>query len=280
MTTALNELVREGKRALKSILPRPVLNWREAQYYEKYGEVELHVLEFLCDPARDSIDVGANDGCYVHFLKKYSRRVYAFEPLPVLAEALRCKFPNDVVVKQMALSRAPGTAELHMPLIDGVLVTGCSTISQRAVAFYPGHQAISVPTEALDNVYSGDVGFIKIDVEGHEDAVLDGARKTMARCSPTAIVEVLEHLSPGGNQRIGDYFRSLGYSGYFIYRRELLPLEAFDAAAMQKEEDSPPLAASLATHDRFGNYVYNFIFLPRGEPAATLDRIRTRLLEL
>lgn len=280
MAAALNELVREGKRAIKSILPQPVRNWREAQYYEKYGEVELHVLEFLCDPARDSIDVGANDGCYVHFLKKYSRRVHAFEPLPVLAETLRRKFPHDVVVKQIALSRGPGTAELRMPLIDGMLVTGCSTISERAVAFYPGHQAMSVATDALDNIYSGEVGFIKIDVEGYEDAVLDGARKTMARCNPTVIVEVLEHLSPGGPQRISDYFHSLGYSGYFIYQRELLPLEAFDVAAMQKEEDSPALAASLETRDRFPKYVYNFIYLPRGEPAATVDRIRARLLEL
>jgi len=280
MATALNELVREGKRAIKSILPQPVLNWREVQYYEKYGEIELHILEFLCDPARDAIDVGANDGCYVHFLKKYSRRVYAFEPLPILAEALRRKFPHDVVVKQVALSRAPGSAELRMPVIDGMLVTGCSTISQRAADFYPAHQAISVPMDALDNIYSGDVGIMKIDVEGHEEAVLDGARKTIARCSPTVIVEVLEHLSPGGNQRVTEYFRSLGYSGYFIWRRELLPLEAFDGATMQRGEDSPAVAASLESRDRFGSYVYNFIFLPRSEPKATLDRIRARLLEL
>jgi FkbM family methyltransferase len=280
MATALNELVREGKRAIKSILPQPLLNWREVQYFEKYGEIELHILEFLCDPARDAIDIGANDGCYVHFLKRYSRRVYAFEPQPILTERLRRKFPHDVVVKQIALSRAPGTAELRMPLVDGLLVTGCSTISHHAAATYPAHQAISVPTDALDNIYSGDVGIIKIDVEGYEDAVLDGARKTIARCNPTVIVEVMEHLSPGGYQRVSEYFRTLGYRGYFIWGREFLPLEAFDCAAMQRNEDKPSLAARLETHDRFPSYVYNFIFLPQGEPAATLDRIRTRLLQL
>ena len=55
MATALNELVREGKRAIKSILPQPVLNWREVQYYEKYGEIELHILEFLCDECETAL---------------------------------------------------------------------------------------------------------------------------------------------------------------------------------------------------------------------------------
>ena len=280
MATALNDLVREGKRAIRSILPQPVLNWREVQYYEKYGEVELRLLEFLCDPARDAIDIGAHDGEYVHFLRKYSRRTYAFEPLPILAETLRRKFPQDVVVKQLALSRAPGTAELRMPLIDGSLVPGCSTMSQSAAETYPSHQAIKVSTDTLDNVYGGNVGIIKIDVEGHEEAVLDGARKTIARNSPAVIVELLEHLSPGGCRRVGEYFRAIGYSGYFVRRRELLPLAAFDPASMQNQEDSPPLVASLDTRERFSGYVCNFIFLPRGAPAATADRIRARLLEL
>ncbi len=42
-----------------------VLNWREARFYAKYGEVELHLLDLLCRRDRDAIDVGANDGSYV-----------------------------------------------------------------------------------------------------------------------------------------------------------------------------------------------------------------------
>src|SRR6266404_5337131 len=72
------------RQALRSLCPRPLLNWREARFYARYGEVELHLLEFLCRADQDAIDIGANDGSYVHFLRR---------------RALREKFPRDVVVE-------------------------------------------------------------------------------------------------------------------------------------------------------------------------------------
>ena len=56
---------------------------------------------------------------------------------------------------------------------------------------------LKVHMDRLDNVYSGTAGFIKIDVEGHEQAVLDGAVETIDRCRPRLLVEVDERLSPG-----------------------------------------------------------------------------------
>jgi len=270
-------LLQESKRALRALCPQAVLNWREAQFYGRYGEVELHLLEFLCDPARDAIDVGANDGSYVHFLRRYSRRVYAYEPMPILADALRTKFSGNVIVKTMALSDASGTADLRMPVVDGVVVTGCSTISDEASATYPGHQAISVPMERLDNVYDGDVGFIKIDVEGHEQAVLDGAVDTIRSCRPRMLVEVDERLSPGGLVRARRYFDALNYKGYFIYRGRLLSISEFSAADMQDPGNLPDLTAPLQQRERFGRYIYNFIFLPPNESSDTLARIADRL---
>src|SRR5215208_1695978 len=89
-------IYREARQALRSLSPQALLNWREARFYGRYGEVELHLLEFLCRPDQDAIDVGANDGCYVHFLRRYARRVIAFEPMPSLADTLRRKFPRNV----------------------------------------------------------------------------------------------------------------------------------------------------------------------------------------
>jgi len=177
-------LYREARRMLRSLCPQAVLNWREARYYARYGEVELHLLEFLCHRDRDAIDVGANDGSYVHYLRRYAQRVIAFEPMPALAHMLRRKFRRGVVVESLALSDAAGRVSLCMPVVDGAVVNGCSTISSAASAVYPAHRAIKVPMDRLDNVYGGDVGFIKIDVEGHQQAVLDGAVATIRRCQP------------------------------------------------------------------------------------------------
>lgn len=271
---------RGARQALRSLCPQALLNWREARFYGRYGEVELHLLEFLCRRDRDAIDVGANDGSYVHYLRRHARRVIAFEPMPSLADALGAKFRDGVDIRPVALSDRDGTVELHMPVVAGVTVTGCSTVSPTASATYPDHRAIEVPMATLDGSYEGDAGFIKIDVEGHEQAVLDGAMQTIRRCQPRMLVEIDERLSPGGLGRARAYFRELDYRGYFVKAGRIEPIGLFSPDLLQNPADLPDLTAPLQQRQRFGRYIYNFIFLPRDEPIETLRRMSNRLSEL
>jgi FkbM family methyltransferase len=271
---------KEARQALRSLCPQPLLNWREARFYGRYGEVELHLLEFLCDRNRDAIDVGANDGSYVHFLRRHARRVIAFEPMPSLAGALAHKFRHGVQIEAVALSDRRGTVALLSPVVDGVTVTGCSTVSPTASATYGGHRAIEVPMTTLDSIYEGDVGFIKIDVEGHEQAVLDGAVQTIRRCRPRLLVEVDERLAPGGLERAKAYFNTLDYQGHFVHAGHIEPIARFLPQEMQDPSNLPDLTAPLQQRQRFGRYIYNFIFLPREEPEETLHRMTARLAQL
>jgi FkbM family methyltransferase len=284
MTTVVmsSHWLHERKAAFRSVCPQSVLNWREERYYAKYGEVELHVVRYLCRPDRDAIDIGANNGCYIHFLRKHARRVYAFEPLPWLADDLARKFHSDieqrkVTIWNMALSNARGTSTLRVPIVDGVLVEGCASVAPEIATKYPRHRDITVRMETLDDVYTGDytgdVGFIKIDVEGHEEAVLEGARKTIIRCRPRLLVELEESIVPGAVRRVTEFLAGLGYQGYFIYQRQLLPVDRFDPAIMQNPADYPDLKAGLDKRERFGRYIYNLLFFPPGERPETLNRI-------
>lgn len=270
----------EARHALRALCPQPLLNWREARFYGRYGEVELHLLEFLCRRAADAIDVGANDGSYVHYMRRYARHVFAFEPMPLLARTLREKFPRRVTVEPIALSDTTGTIELRMPVVDGVVVTGCSTVSGRASATYPGYQGIEVPMDRLDNVYRGNAGIVKIDVEGHEQAVLDGAVETIRRCRPRVLVELLDQLSPGCLARACAYFDRLGYRGCFVHQGEIKPVDKFSIEEMQDPANYPDLTAPLTVRQRFGRYIYNFIFLPPGEPESTMLKMQERLRSL
>ncbi|HYC66561.1 MAG TPA: FkbM family methyltransferase [Reyranellaceae bacterium] len=275
------DLVKEVRQVARSLLPQAVLNWREARFYANYGEVELHLLDILCDPQRDAIDVGANDGSYIHFLRRHAKRVMAYEPMPHLAHALRDKFPyDDVVVETLALSDSFGNIELRVPVVDGVAVTGCSTISQKAAGTYPAHRTVPALMNRLDDVYDGDVGFIKIDVEGHEQAVLDGAVDTLIRCQPRMLVEVDERLSPGGLARARTYFDVLGYRGYYVRDGHLERIERFSIERLQALKHLPDLTAPLQQRARFPDYIYNFIFLPPDEPDDTRLRLNERLATL
>ncbi len=271
----------EGRQALRSFCPQAVLNWREARFYARYGEVELHLLDLLCRRDPDAIDIGANDGCYVHHLRLHARRVVAFEPMPGFADMLRRKFRRDVVVESVALSDTAGTATLRTPIVDGVVVTGCSTVSPRGVRDLSRlSRRRGADGAAATASMPGDAAIIKIDVEGHELAVLgrcgrDGPALPAARAGRAARAPVAGRR--GARQGL---FQGLGYCGYFVHHGELKPIDRFSVAEMQNPCDLPDLTATLKERERFGRFIYNFIFLPPGEPAETLRRLSDRLSRL
>lgn len=276
--SAQNELLRRAKAAARDFCPKPLLLWREARYFEKYGERELHLVRHLCHRERDAVDVGAHEGSYVHFMKRHARRVYAFEPIPSLAEALAWKFAPRVVVRNIALSRESGTAILRIPLIDGAPLTGLASLND-GVAAPATFAEIAVQARPLDEVFAGDAGFIKIDVEGHEEAVLDGAAKTIGRCRPRLLIEIEEGRAPGAPARIHAFLRRFNYRGYFVYGRTLAAIETFDAATMQRAADIADFRAGVP-RTSFDRYCNNFLFVAdeEAEPlsariAAALERI-------
>jgi FkbM family methyltransferase len=272
--------VSEVKQQLRPFCPRQVLNWREEIYYRKYGEIELHLVEFLCDRRRDAIDVGAHEGCYVYWLRRYARHVIGFEPLPVLAEALVNKFGASITVRNLALSREAGKAVLRIPLIDGILVQGCASLSPSVNADLPTHRDIEVRTAALDEIYRGDVGFMKIDVEGFEDAVLDGAVKTINRCRPNLLIEIDERMAPGGIARVSKWLGRFDYQGFYVRPNRLVPIETFDIETMQRPQDVASLTAELSARERFPVYINNFLFLAADGLSKKLAKIDARLSRL
>src|SRR5258708_12591897 len=99
-----SDQLEKAKQTLRAMLPQAMLNWREAHYFGKYGEVEMHLLKFLCRRDQDAIDVGANYGGYVHFMPHYARRALSFEPVPEFSHLLRPHFPPHLIVKSISPS--------------------------------------------------------------------------------------------------------------------------------------------------------------------------------
>ena len=75
------------------------------------------------------------------------------------------------------------------------------------------HRGISVPVRSIDSLVEGGApapSLIKIDVEGGEGAVLEGARRTLGRHRPAILCEMLSD-NPDGVLRA---FRALAEAGY------------------------------------------------------------------
>jgi FkbM family methyltransferase len=136
------------------------------------------------------LDVGANDGQYGREIRLggYQGRIVSFEPLAAAYENLLRESQDDdrwYVAPRMALGERDGTVEIH--------VAGNSRSSSIA-DMLPAHlqaapESKYVGTEAvrlakLDTVANDYIGdsksvFLKVDTQGYESQVLEGAAKTI-----------------------------------------------------------------------------------------------------
>lgn len=176
-------------------------------------EGELRLLPFLV-PDRPGIDIGANRGTYTYFLSKLCPSVIAYEPNPWMAAFLKKAVASNVEVRETALSNENGETQFHIP-------TGGQMGLKHNVGSLDNltgqeSQAIDVTLARLDDEGIEDVGFIKIDVEGHEEALLLGAEKTLKRCQPSIIIELLDlGDTPVDEHKIVRLLTDWGYEGYF-----------------------------------------------------------------
>lgn len=150
---------------------------------------ELMFLRRRLGPGQVVIDVGANVGHISLLLADIvgSDAIVAFEPTPVSFERLRENWrlngwPGDGLVQA-----AIGAREGRVYVDD---TSHPSTVNQ--VSVEGGSDKIRVPMEPLDAFRDRwrdrEVGLLKIDVEGHEAAVLRGARRVLCEDRPGVIM--------------------------------------------------------------------------------------------
>jgi FkbM family methyltransferase len=158
-----------------------------------YDLAVSEVLWRLCDEGTTALDVGANIGIMSALLARRvgaGGRVLCFEANPAVADDLRSNISRwqpfcvaDIRVFPIALSDREGTIRLVKPPEfthnSGVsyVVHGPSTAPAAETSFVPCSRLDSFLAEA------GQGGVAKMDVEGHEEAVLKGARGTLEKGS-------------------------------------------------------------------------------------------------
>ncbi len=145
-------------------------------------------------PGTTAIDVGANLGIHTSVLAACvgpAGRVHAFEPVPAIHDRLR---------QNLGLNRLEQVVTHPMAAGEGI---GRAGFSADAAGFNIGKGRLDrdsphrVDLTTLDEAVIEDgrpVSLIKIDVEGHERAVLAGARTLLERHRPALVVE----FNPGG----------------------------------------------------------------------------------
>ena len=151
---------------------------------------ELWLMQSYLPEARIVFDVGANVGDWslqAHkFLKNSPEaKVYAWEPFPATAEKLRARLGPWAEVVTAAASDQDGTAEIWISPCNSTLNSLHQRDSlQASYGIAPAREKVTITTRTLDSFCREKniehIDFLKIDVEGHEVAVLRGFRESLA----------------------------------------------------------------------------------------------------
>ncbi len=257
--------------ALKHHLPHLWFRFQFFKYkYRGRGEPELALIRHLVAPGSTALDVGCSIGMYAAEMARHAAKVIAFEANPRIAAFAAGVAPGNVEVVNAALSSAPGRATLRVPLnAKGGEVSELATLHAGAPLHADSIQVLDVKTRRLDDFAIDNCSFIKIDVEGHEEAVLEGATRLIATQRPILMVELDEGINPGTVQRFAARLAVRNYRGLFLSRGTLHPVVAFDAA---RHQDQALLRYTRKTLPTDREYINNFLFVPEEKSAALPSR--------
>lgn len=177
---------------------------------------QLFVAAFV-RPGDLVVDIGANVGVYAVACGATGARVAAFEPASRAREALLRNvginhLDEAVRVFPVAVGERRGSASITTGFdVGNHLVAGADEGDDG------GAQVETVPVWTLDGFVAdhrewvGEAGpaLVKIDVEGHDEAVLRGGRRALAEHQPVVLVETWE-----GGRQVRAFLADVGYRVY------------------------------------------------------------------
>jgi FkbM family methyltransferase len=199
-------------------------NQQRIYFYGEHDErYEIRQLRRILRSGDTCWDIGANIGFFTCFFARRvgaRGRVVAFEPVPLTAsrlyENVRLNDFPYVTIVQKALGDAPGRLPIYRR--DERYAEG--TASLRVDDASAGHVSDVVEVETIDRLADTlpPPDFIKIDVEGYQWQVLQGATGFFARHRPMLMAE-LDDPDKDLMRRTEGFFRERGYEVYEFRKR-------------------------------------------------------------
>ena len=209
-----------------------LLQKRLRRAIKKNYEKELSVIDKFRDKNKSAVDVGVYRGVYSYKLAQEFKHVYAYEPNPLIYPFLEknlTKIIKNLTLSNYALSNSNGTVNLKIPNrsksifknnVEELYKLGCATIHEKNK--FKNYKSIEVNKMMLDeNLKDINIGFIKIDVEGHEKEVIEGAKNLIIKYKPILLVEIEERHNKKPVLETINFINKIGYSAFYCENNKL-----------------------------------------------------------
>ena len=234
-------------------------NWKT--YTPDCPECELLLIKYFLKDKPVFFDIGANTGVYIYYAEKCipGKNIYAFEPIPRLLKRLKKIFRQSNIF-DFALSNNNENKKLKIPIINNSIFFSRATLN---IDYKEEEESscniINVKTITLDDFVKKHnirtIGLIKIDVEGHEENVINGGIKTITKFKPFLFIEIEQRHHTKNINKIIKSIKKMGYiCTFFDIENGMLKELAINPGDLQNLKDFKINR----------NYVNNFIFLPIG----------------
>lgn len=186
-----------------------------------YEPMSLSIWARLTNNANLILDIGAYTGIYGYVAASRNRqsKIICFEPLDlnfsrIWGNIIFNSFSN-INVMPWAVSDKEAEVDLNIYSVGNFLTSGSSTKHEanKHPVLRKKVQSISIDTLVkLNSIQKIDL--VKIDVEGSVKEVLEGMIKTMDRCKPDFIIEVLQDIELANY--LTKFFQRYGYNFFEI----------------------------------------------------------------
>ena len=209
-----------------------LLKRRLQRSIKRNDEQEINLVKKFIKSGTDSIDVGVYRGVYSYEMSKYSEKVHSFEPNPIIFKYIDKnlkKFIKNIHLYNFALSNQNKTINLKIPIrnsnsnkeiFEEYYEMGRATIHNENN--FENYENFEIQTKTIDELsFDNKISFIKIDVEGHELEVIEGAKNTIKRDKPVLLVEIEKQYTKKEVAESINFINSLGYKSYFFDKKDL-----------------------------------------------------------
>lgn len=200
------------------------VDWRihRAFVYDSWEPEVTQAVDRTALPGMTAVDLGAQSGFYTLLLSKRVGpvgRVIAFEPLPanyrLLEENIRLNNIENVVVRREAVADRSGELSFHFPIEEPSLIAGPVLAEDSTGTF-------SVHCVSLDDFVAREpipLDLIKMDVEGAEGSIVEGALETLRKFHPTLIIELHAVGDQPRQHPVAIRLQALGYTVEWLTER-------------------------------------------------------------
>jgi FkbM family methyltransferase len=184
--TGMKRKTVETRHGMFTVYDEDELCGMSLMMYGEYSEGEVQVFRNVLRPGDVAIDVGANIGAFTVPMAKLvgeTGQVYAFEASRYNQQLLRENVNQNKCADVVAIKACAASDQTGVLKVD----------KQSALHAYcrpdVNEGEFEIPRITIDSLKLPKVKLIKVDVDGHELEVLNGAEQTIKRCKPIIYIE-------------------------------------------------------------------------------------------